>query len=197
MPLLSEPRFTLVGDPCGVLLFAFGSAFAAAVRRVDDRRGRILARRDYVAVDRLWRQLAPMLARTSGPRGSDIDVSRKVVEIFDARLAWSPYLPAELRRQFDLVVGEQGIVGDRAQLLAEAAELRLAIDDLTDGSRCGVAPSTNTLGDPAAEVDARREESTVFVDDKHEISRLATLAALVDHPLVADIAATARQRCTG
>ncbi|WP_410659451.1 hypothetical protein [Amycolatopsis sp. lyj-112] len=180
---LGGTGFGVIADAIGLVLFAGGSVFAAAVRHVQDRREHARAVRRDEAVDMLWRLLAPVLADRFPTAGSpQPGLREKIVAIFDARMLLRalarPGLEvdvADLARRFGH--GEHHVA-----LLADALEMRAALDDFREDRQGGgrSAEPADDVGD----VDARPQPSTLFVDEDQEIDRLIELSDAVTSSLV-------------
>ncbi|MEU6643092.1 MAB_1171c family putative transporter [Saccharomonospora sp. NPDC046836] len=178
--LLFGRAFPYIAQIIGAALFAAGSVFAAAVRRLHDRRHHDRARE----VTRLWHVLEPVRVETTVLRGTgQPGLRQQVVEIQDARLFLRAHIHPNLRRLITEVSHARNVRGRRALAVAVAAELRGALLAFQEGI---AAPPAYT------KVDARPQHTTLVADDDNELAWLADISRAMHHPAVEEVVARAQ-----
>ncbi|MEA5366238.1 hypothetical protein VA596_42380 [Amycolatopsis sp., V23-08] len=126
--LLADPHhlprgshFGVFTDAAGLLLFILGSAFAAATRRVFDRRDRRRKQREDAAIEHLWGRTRILLASRRRP---PLTQPQQLVEIEDALLIVNQMIDDAIRRAIrqDL----QFVYGLNIESMAAAVEIEIA-----------------------------------------------------------------------
>lgn len=121
-------HFGVFTDAAGLLLFILGSAFAAATRRMFDRRDRRRAAREDAAIERLWGRTRILLASR---RRSPLTQPQQVVEIEDALLIVDQMIDDAIRRAIRQDLQDLALVyGLNIQPMATAVEIEIAITTL-------------------------------------------------------------------
>ncbi|WIY05537.1 hypothetical protein QRX60_17420 [Amycolatopsis mongoliensis] len=121
-------HFGVFTDAAGLLLFILGSAFAAATRRMFDRRDRRRTEREDGAIERLWRRTRILLASR---RRSPLTQPQQVVEIEDALLIVDQTIDDAIRRAIRQDLQDLALVyGVNIEPMATAVEIEIAITAL-------------------------------------------------------------------
>lgn len=172
--------FALTAEAVSAALFSAGSAFAAAVRKVHDRRDRLRAE----AVRSLWTHLQPVWSR-SGFLGSEDAPAfrRQIVQVFDAWLILRSYVDLALRQTIANEIARRGLRARRAARVTAAAELRIALEAFERGAE---VPPVGRGVDPAP------QRSSMTTDEDRELDWITDVAAAWNDPVVAEIVDRAR-----
>ena len=121
-------HFGVFTDAAGLLLFILGSAFAAATRRMFDRRDRRRTAREDAAIERLWGRTRILLASR---RRSPLTQPQQVVEIEDALLIVDQTIDDAIRRAIRQDLQDLALVyGVNIEPMATAVEIQIAIATL-------------------------------------------------------------------
>ncbi len=159
-----NPDFTLLAEACGTVLFAAGSGFAAAVRRIEESRAR--ARTE--AIKRLWERLRPVWSQSELCDGQDeLDFRRQVVQIFDAWLILRSYADPVVQHVVATVIAERRLSARRMARVTAAAELRTALAAFENGIG---AESAMQSADPAP------QPTLLLADEQRELNWIAEVA---------------------
>ncbi|WP_158889005.1 MAB_1171c family putative transporter [Amycolatopsis anabasis] len=178
--ILRDTRISLISQAIGVVLFAAGSVFAAAVRRLHDRRDR----RRNAAVTKLWCMLEPVRNESAILSDDECpDLRRQVVEIFDGILVLRRYIPSEVGDVAAEFAQALKLDHGSTKLLLGAAELRVALEYYQEGV---------TFPQVGNDVDARPQSSTVRADEDDEIASLARLVSWMASEVVEEIVRVVR-----
>jgi hypothetical protein len=177
----------VVAEAGGVVIFAAGSAFAAATRTLRDRHDRARRVRQHASIEELWRRLEMVRADiVSFGDGEYPDLHQQLVEVLDARLILRPYVSPPLRALIVESAHEHAADSGTADLIAEAAEVRIAADAYRDRNRdVGVD----------IDVDARPERGSVYADVDDDVAHVAAIADLLTTHAVDAVVQLVRARC--
>lgn len=157
--LLADPghlprgsHFGVFTDAAGLLLFILGSLFAAATRRMFDRRDRRRKQRQDAAIERLWLRTRLLLASR---RPSPLTQPQKLVDIEDALLIVDQLIDAATRYAIRQDLQDLALIyGLDIEPMATAVEIEIAIATLVAHLSL---PSSEPLRDGSTD-DAEDEE---------------------------------------
>lgn len=180
--LARNTDFTLIAEALGTVLFAAGSGFAAAVRRISERR----ARSRTEAIRHLWERLRPAWSHSGLHDGADeLDFRRQVVQVFDAWLLLRSYVDPGLQHVIAAVIAQRRLSTRRAARVTAAAELRIALAAFENGFD---ATSHGRSVDPAP------QHTELMADEKRELDWIAEVAQAWTDDAVVEIAERVRAR---
>ncbi|MFE5563343.1 DUF6545 domain-containing protein [Amycolatopsis japonica] len=155
---------TLLAEALGTVLFAAGSGFAAAVRRIDESRHRARAE----AVRHLWERLRPVWSQSGVYSGEDaLDFRRQVVQVCDAWLTLRTYVDPVLQNAIASAVARRRLSARRAARVTAAAEIRIALAAFENGLH---ATSSGQSADPAP------QPTLLMTDEQQELDWIAEVA---------------------
>ncbi|OLZ50251.1 hypothetical protein BS330_28695 [Amycolatopsis keratiniphila subsp. nogabecina] len=172
---IRNSAFTLLAEALGAVLFAAGSGFAAAARRVDEFKDQARAE----AIKLLWRRLRPVWSRSGLYEGEDEpDFRRQVVQVFDACLTLRRYADPTLEPTINMVITQRRLGARREARVTAAAELRIALAAFEKGSH---AATSGQHADPAP------QPTKLTADEQRELDWIAEVAHAWTDEAVIDI----------
>ncbi len=196
--LLADPHhpprgthFAVFTDGAGLVLFAAGSLFAAATRRLFDLLEERRAKRRDAAIERLWKRLRVLLAYRSRP---PLTLTQKLVEIEDALLIVEQLVDDQARRAIRDELRTLALYVYVPAATATAVEIEIAIAALVTHLS---HPPAEHLPDDNDDDDSGDTESQawwpetkrVHVDDAARTQWLADIGDTLTHRRVRRLAA--------
>ncbi|OXM43439.1 hypothetical protein CFP75_38350 [Amycolatopsis alba DSM 44262] len=180
--VIRNPGFTLLAEACGAVLFAAGSGFASAVRRIDESR----ARRRTESIKCLWERLRPVWSQSGLYNGLDeSDFRRQIVQVFDAWLLLRSYVHPALQHMIAIVIAERRLGARRGARVTAAAELRGALAAFENGLDAAA---------PAQSVDPAPQPTMLMADERRELDWIAEVAQAWTDDAVTEIMERVRRR---
>ncbi|WP_125677034.1 DUF6545 domain-containing protein [Amycolatopsis sp. WAC 04182] len=172
---IRNSAFTLLAEALGAVLFAAGSGFAAAARRVDESKDQARAE----AIKLLWERLRPVWSQSELYTGEDdLDFRRQVVQVFDTCLTLRSYVDPTLEPTIATVITQRRLGARRGARVTAAAKLRIALAAFESGSH--VATSGQNA-DPAP------QPTLLAADEQSELGWIAEVARAWTDNAVNDI----------